>query len=309
MTILLLTQPQAPTPIAEHVRALAPEIAVETDAARVDARAVRCVVAYRLAPGVLSRFPNLRLLCAASSGVEKLLSVPDLPAQLPVVRVTDPMQAAQIAQYVCGHAIAHVRRFDVYRAQHAQRQWLRHPPPVMGSMRATVLGTGHTGAAVARMLTAVGFDVQGWSRSARAVDGVPSICGDQALAARLADTDVLVNTLPCTPQTRGLLNATRLSWLPAHAQLINVGRGEVLDDLALDDALRCGRLTSAVLDAHRQEPLPADAPQWRTPGLLVMPHVASQPSAQAVARTVVDALRREDAGQPHPNLVDRARGY
>jgi len=309
MTILLLTQPMAAQPIAEHIHVLAPEMTTATDAASVDPQAVRCIVAYRLSPGVLSRFPNLQLLCAAAAGVEKLLDVPDLPAHLPVVRVTDAMQAAQIAQYVCGHAIGHVRGFAVYRAQHAQAQWRRDPPPAIGSMRATVLGIGHTGAAVARMLAAVGFDVWGWNRSARRVEGVHSISGTQALAARLGETDVLVNTLPCTVQTRGLIDATLLAQLPTHAQLINVGRGEVVDDQALAEALRRGRLGSAVLDVHCQEPLPPEAPQWRTPGLFVTPHVASQPSAQAVARTVVDAMRRETAGEPHPNLVNRSRGY
>lgn len=309
MTVLLLTQPQPPGPIAERIRALTPSLPLSCDADAVDAAAVRCVVAYRLAPGVLPRFPNLRLLCAASSGVEKLLAVPDLPPALPIVRVTDPLQAAQIAQYVCGHAIGHVRRFDAYRAQQGQGQWLRHAPPAFGSARATVLGTGHTGAAVARMLAAVGFEVAGWSRSAREVDGVPTLSGGEALARRLAQTDVLVSTLPYTAATDRLIGAALLKQLPPGAQLINVGRGEVIDDEALADALRDGRLASAVLDVHRQEPLPADAPHWRMPGALVMPHVASQPSPEAVARTVVDAMRRLQAGEPHPNRVERSLGY
>lgn len=309
MTVLLLTHPQPPAPIAERIRVLAPDLAVATDLEAVDAHAVHCVVAYRLETGVLSRFENLRLLCAASSGVEKLLSVADLPPELPIVRVTDPAQAAQIAQYVCGHAIGHVRRFDAYRTQHAQGQWLRHAPPAFGSARATVLGIGHTGAAVARMLAAVGFDVAGWGRSARQIDGVPTLSGHDALAERLARTDVLVSTLPFTAQTDRLIDAGLLAQLPPGAQLINVGRGEVIDDDALAEALGQGRLASAVLDVHRREPLPADAAQWRTPGVLVMPHVASQPSAQAVAQTVVDAMRRMQAGEPHPNRVMRELGY
>lgn len=309
MTVLLLTQPQPPEPIAAQIRSLAPALALSCDADTVDADAVRCVVAYRLAPGVLPRFPGLRLLCAASSGVEKLLAVPDLPPTLPIVRVTDPLQAAQIAQYVCGHAIGHVRRFDAYRAQHQQGQWLRHAPPAFGSPRATVLGIGHTGTAVARMLAAVGFDVVGWGRSARAVDGVPTLGGHGALAERLAQTDVLVSTLPYTEATDGLIDGGLLAQLQPGAQLINVGRGEVIDDLALAHALQSGQLASAVLDVHRQEPLPADAPAWRTPGALVMPHVASQPSPLAVAQTVVDAMRRLDRSEPHPNQVERERGY
>lgn len=309
MTILLLTQPQPPEPVAELIRVLSPSLPLSCDADRVDPADVQCVVAYRLAPGVLPRYPNLRLLCAASSGVEKLLAVPDLPPELPVVRVTDPLQAAQIAQYVCGHAIAHVRRFDAYRTQHLQGQWLRHAPPPFGSARATVLGTGHTGAAVARMLSAVGFEVAGWSRSARPVEGLLTLGGAEALTTRLAETDVLVSTLPYTSGTDRLIDAALLARLKPGALLVNVGRGEVIDDTALAEALQSGHLAHAVLDVHRQEPLPPDAPQWRTPGALVMPHVASQPSPQAVAQTVVDAMRRMQNAELHPNLVERERGY
>lgn len=309
MTVLLLTQPQPPGPIAEHIHRLAPALAVATDAAAVDPADVRCIVAYRLAAGVLPRYPALQLLCAASSGVDKLLAVPDLPPTLPVVRVADPLQSAQIAQFVCGHAIAHVRHFAAYRSQQQQALWQRHAPPAFGSRKATVLGLGHTGQAVARMLAAVGFDVAGWSRSARAVDGVPSLAGTGALHTRLAETDVLVCTLPLTADTESLIDATLLARLPAAALLINVGRGEVVADDALAAALREGRLAGAVLDVHRSEPLPPDAAPWQVPGLAVTPHVASQPSALAVAQTVVLALQRQQQGQAHPNLVDRSRGY
>ncbi len=309
MTVLLLTQPQPPGPIAEHIARLAPGLAIATDAVSVDPAAVRCIAAYRLAPGVLPRYPGLQLLCAASSGVDKLLAVPDLPPTLPVVRVADPLQSAQIAQFVCGHAIGHVRHFAAYRSQQQQALWQRHAPPAFGSPKATVLGLGHTGQAVARMLAAVGFDVAGWSRSARDVAGVASLAGTEALQARLADTDVLVCTLPLTAATERLIDAALLARLPARALLINVGRGEVVADEALAAALRAGRLAGAVLDVHRQEPLPADAAAWRVPGLAVTPHVASQPSALAVAQTIVQAVQRLQRGEPHPNQVDRGRGY
>jgi phosphoglycerate dehydrogenase-like enzyme len=308
VSILLLTRPQPAGPIAAHLARLAPDLAVAEDAEAVDPAAVRCVVAYRLAPGVLSRFPRLQLLCAASSGVDKLLALPDLPAGLPVVRVADTLQAAQIAQYVCGHAIAHVRDFAAYREQQRSAQWLRHAPPAFGSVPATVLGLGHTGRAVARMLAAVGFDVAGWSRTSPGLEGIAPLPDREALAERLTHTRVLVCTLPLTAHTEGLIDAAMLAALPPGALLINVGRGEVVDDGALADALRAGRL-QAVLDVHRQEPLPPEAAVWQLPGLSVTPHVASQPSPLAVAQTVALAWQRLQSGQPHDNLVDRVRGY
>lgn len=309
MGVLLLSHPQPPEPIVRCIKALDPDLEIVTQLEEADPGRIECVVAYRLMPGVLSRFPRLRLLCAASSGVEKLLAVPDLPPDLPVVRVTDPLQAAQIGQYVCGHAISHVRQFASYAEQQRNAQWLRHAPAPYGSAFATVLGLGHTGATIARMLGSVGFQVRGWSRSGRPVEGVEVLPDRTALAAALAQTDVLVCTLPTTAQTENLIDAGLLAQSPAKAMLINVGRGEVIDDAALAQALEAGRLAAAVLDVHRREPLPSDAPQWRTRGLQVMPHVASQPSSEAVARTVVEAMRRLRHGEPHPNLVERALGY
>lgn len=309
MTILLLTQPQPPEPIAALIAAAGGDLRVATDPSQVDPLDVECLVAYRLAPGTIARYPRLRLLCAAASGVEKLLNTPDLPAALPVVRVKDARQSQQIGQYVLGHAIAHVRGFATYRQQQAQHQWLRHAPPAFGQARASVLGLGHVGATVARMLVAAGFEVRGWSRTPRALDAVECFHGPQGLDACLTGAAVVVATLPLTPETDTLLHAERLSRMAQGALLINVGRGELVDDAALAASLRAGHLGAAVLDVHRTEPLPPEAAQWHTPGLFVTPHIASQPSAAAVAASVVTAWQQLCNGIPLTDRVDRDRGY
>jgi len=309
MTTLLLTHPQMPGPVAAAMRSLDSTLPVACSLDEVAPEAVRCLVAYRLHPGLLPRLPRLSLLCAASSGVDKLLAMPDLPPRLPVVRVVDPLQSAQIGQYVLGHAIAHVRGHALYREQQARAQWLRHAPPAFGSCRATVLGLGQVGAPVARMLVAAGFAVTGWSRTPHALEGLACCHGADGLAAALGTADVVVCTLPLTPSTEGLLDAERLGLMPNGALLINVGRGELVDDAALWTLLRQGRLGGAVVDVHRQEPLAPDAPAWQVPCLTLTPHIASQPSPTAIARSVVAALQQQRDSLPLQNQVIRERGY
>ncbi|MBP6899164.1 MAG: glyoxylate/hydroxypyruvate reductase A [Burkholderiaceae bacterium] len=321
MAVLLLTQPQPPEPVAAALRALDPALALATSLDGIDPATVDCLVAYRLPADLLPRLTGLRLLCAASSGVDKLLATPGLPHDLPVVRVVDALQSAQIAQYVLGQAIAHVRGFARYREQQARAHWQRHAPPAFGSSRASVLGLGQVGEPVARLLAAAGFAVTGWSRSPRRLDGLDGLnglgspdglacChGAEGLATALGQAEVVVCTLPLTPLTAGLLDAERLGLMAPGALLINVGRGELVDDAALWALLREGRLGGAVLDVHRQEPLPPQSPAWSVPGLTLTPHIASQPSAQAIAHSVVQSLHCLQAGLPLPHLVVRQRGY
>lgn len=299
MKTLLLTDPMPSALFAAAVWALAPEVpllAHRADIADGELADVEVVLGWRLPPGLAPRIPKLRWVCSIAAGVEKLMPA-DLPARIAVSRIVDAEQAEGIAQFVVMMALRHARALPRYEAQQLQRQWVRHPVAAVRS-RVTVLGMGATGSVVARLLGAVGFEVQGWSRRSG---------GD--LDTLLKVSDIVVCALPLTPDTQGLLNARHLALLPRGSYLINIARGGHVVESDLIAAVRAGHLAGAALDVQQHEPMPVDDPLWAVPGITITPHIAAQSSVVTIATQFVEGWRALQRGQVLPRLVDRAAGY
>lgn len=299
MKVLLLRHAIPNGPFIAALREQMPQVQVlehgpsltDAELAEVDA-----VLGWQFPAGLAGRLTGLRWVCAVSAGVEKLLA-PDLAEHVPVSRIVDPEQSEGIAQFVVLMALRHARQLPLYEAQARDRQWTRHPTGAVRS-RVAVLGMGQMGQAVARMLSAVGFEVQGWSRSQGG-----------ALGALLGSADIVVCALPLTPETEGLFNARRLSQMKRGAYLINIARGGHVVETDLIAAVNSGHLAGAALDVQRREPLPADDPLWQVPGITVTPHIAAQSSHETIAAQFIDGLRRLQRGEVPLNVVDRRRGY
>lgn len=298
-TILLLPPDPSQSPaLAAAVHALAPDLTLLPDHRSLgdaELAAVEVVLGWRLPPGLAGRLPRLRWVCSMAAGVEKLL-VPDLAPEVPISRVVDPDQALGIAQYVALMCLRHAREQPLYDAQQRERSWRRHP---MAAARhhVGVLGWGEVGRALAPPLQALGFTVEGWRH------------GSGPLPALLARSQIVVNALPLTPATTGLLDAAAFAAMPRGAYLVNVARGGHVVEAELIAAVRSGHLAGAALDVQQHEPLPADDPLWTVPGITITPHIAAQSSFDTVARQFIDGLRCLQAGAPLPNRVDRGRGY
>jgi D-3-phosphoglycerate dehydrogenase/glyoxylate/hydroxypyruvate reductase A len=321
MAILLMTAPIPAQPLIDALRAAAPDVPVWAADAPHDPLAVEAILAWRLKPGALAPYRNLRVLCATGAGVDKLLAVPDLlerfPA-LPVTRTVDAGQHQRIAQYVLACALSHLREQPRYQSQQAAAHWARHPVRPLAQCRIGVLGLGAVGGAIAQAFLPLGFPVAGWARSPRvpsdpgapgALPGVTVFAGEAGLPALLAQTDVLVCALPLTPATQGLLNRATLAQLPPGAYVINIGRGEQLVEADLRALLDAGHLAGAALDVFEREPPLPDNWVWQHPRVRATPHIAGEADAQVVVQQLLDALHRARAGLPQPLAVDRSAGY
>lgn len=270
---------------------------------------VAFVACWNPPPGFFAPLAALRAVFALGAGVDRLLARPDLPPRLPVLRLLDAGMAEQMVEYALCGVLMRQRHLVDYRLQQARAEWRRHPPLARGALRVGVLGLGEMGGAVARALAALGYAVAGWSRSPKAIDGVAAHHGTDGLDALLARSDVLVNTLPSTPATRGLLDHARLARLPRGAVVVNASRGDQLDDTALLALLDDGLLGGALLDVFSVEPLPADHPLWRHPRVTITPHAAATTLPEPSVRQVAGNIRRMLRGEPPLGAVDRARGY
>jgi glyoxylate/hydroxypyruvate reductase A len=280
-------------------------------AARAAATEVRALVLAG-APGeaFATAWPALGLVQVLWAGVDRVLAHPGLPRDVPLARMVDPAMAGAMAETALWATLAWQRDFFTYGRQQAESRWLPHPQRRAADVRVTVLGLGAMGAAAAATLARNGFVVHAWSRRPRdAPPGVSALHGEAALAARLPATDVLINLLPLTPETRGRLDVRVFAALPAGAAFVNLARGAHVVDADLLAALDAGHLSHAVLDVFATEPLPPEHRYWIHPRVTVLPHVAAATDPRSAAAIVAANLRALAAGQTIAHQVNRARGY
>jgi glyoxylate/hydroxypyruvate reductase len=282
----------------QALRAAAPEVTWWRDDAPFERAAIDAAVVANPAPGVLSGLPRLKLIQSLWAGVDKLLADPSLPAEVPLARMVDPVMSAAMAETALWAVLALHRRFFDYAAQQARAGWAPHPQRRADEVRVLVLGAGQMGRAVIERLAAQGYAVSTW----RATDG-------GALAPLLASAEIVVNLLPLTPATRGLLDARAFAAMPQGASIVNLARGAHLVDADLVAALDAGHLQRAVLDVFHTEPLPPEHVFWRHPKVTVLPHVAALTDERSAAYLVAANLRALAAGAPIAHRVDRLRGY
>jgi glyoxylate/hydroxypyruvate reductase len=271
---------------------------------------IRLAVAWHPPDDAFEHYPNLQAVCSIGAGVDNIVRCPSLRPGVEVVRVVDPAQAQMMSGFVAWHVIGHQRRFATYLDQQRGGIWHRLSQRAAQNVPVAILGYGEIGQKVAADLAMLGFPVMAWSRTAKPVSpSIRGFHGPSGLTAMLGETEVLVNLLPLTQETQGILNSKLFERMRRGGYLIQVGRGEHLVEQDLLAALEGGQLAGAALDVFVAEPLASDHLFWRHPKIVVTPHDACEVRVEAVAATLVataDAIR---AGQRPPHAIDRERGY
>lgn len=278
-----------------------------------DPARIRLAVAYRPVRGTFARFPRLELVQSIAAGVDGILGDPSLPPHVAVARVRDPEQGAIMAGFAAWHIVWHHRAMGHYLRAAAEARWdrisfagLRAP----SATRVGVLGYGTMGRAVAEAASQLGFATTVATRGPHAArPGITVVSGPEASRRVAAQSDIVVNLLPLTTETRGLIDAGFIAAMPRGAALIQLARGEQLDQDALIGALDRGHLSGASMDVFRTEPLPPGDPLWRHPKVVVTPHEASVLPASAVADALEASLADLRAGRPPRHAIDRRKGY
>jgi glyoxylate/hydroxypyruvate reductase len=291
-----------------ELRARIPDLDVRIWPEVGDPADIDIALVWRPPRGELTRYPNLKAILSLAAGIDGLIADPDLP-DVPIARMVDPSLTRTMTEYVLLAVLRHHREFDRFERAQRARDWAYAFPPQTADRRVGIMGLGELGSAAARALVAHGFQVLGWSRSPKALEGVVSYAGRSELHTFLHRTDILVCLLPLTADTVGILDAATFAELPHGACVINVARGQHLVEDDLVRALESGHLGGATLDVFRQERLPPGSTLWANPKVLVTPHVASYSVPATAADGVAANIRRVLAGEPLLHQVDRARGY
>jgi len=270
---------------------------------------IEIALAWKPKPGLLASLKNLKLIVSLGMGVDHLLADDRLPHGVPIVRIMDEGLVGQMSEYAIFWALWHHRDIERYAASQRAKTW--KPEEFVDTLHRPVgvMGLGSIGQDTAKKLALLGFPTLGWSRTAKTVPGVETFHGREALPKFLGRSAILVNVLPLTRETRGLLDKALFAALPKGAFVINMGRGGHVVDEDLLAALESGHLAGAALDVFNQEPLPPEHPYWLHPKVHMTPHMAGYTNPRTASPGVIENIKRLRTGQPLTNTVDPKTGY
>ena len=285
-----------------------PDLDFRLSSAPGDTSEIRYALVWKPPQGFFAPYPHLRLVTNLGAGVDEIVGRTDLP-DIPICRLSDPGMVQLMTGYVVFAVLRYARDMHTFERSSARGEWeFIHPRP-LPEIRVGVLGLGELGAAAAVALANLGFTVSGWSRTQKRLANVNCVSGPEALDGFLGTNEILVNMLPLTQETRGLLDKRRLALLPKGVKFINVSRGDVVDEAALIEALRSRHIAEATLDVFVKEPLPEGHPLWSLDNVLITPHVGSNTIPRMAARDVAESIRRIRKGEEPLHRVSPQRGY
>jgi glyoxylate/hydroxypyruvate reductase len=262
--------------------------------------------------GLAERAPRVRWIQASSSGVGEWIRRLGLLESPVVVTNAAGVHAVPLAEFVLFAMLYFTKRLPRVQADRAARRWERFATNRLRGRTLGIIGLGAVGREVAHVAQAVGLRVIGMRRTPSKPAGfVEKVYGPDQLHTLLGQSDYVVLIAPFTAETDSLLNEAAFGSMRPGAVLINISRGNLVDEDALVDALRSGHLGGAALDVFRREPLPADSPFWQLPNVLITPHSMSTAIGEndLLVDLFCDNLERYLARQPLRNVVDKRRGY
>jgi glyoxylate/hydroxypyruvate reductase A len=309
MRLVFYSRTDDPAPWREALTAAVPGLDFRVWPDVGDPATVDCTLVWKPPPGWHCQFPALRAILSLGAGVDALLEDPELPPGVPITRMVDAGMGRQMAEYAAYGVMHFHRRMQEYARLQRERSWQPVEPVMARDFPVGIMGLGVLGRQAADLLVAMGYPTHAWSRSDKSVPGVTAHVGRTALPGFLAAVRILVNFLPLTAETRGLIAAPLLAQLRPGSYLVNLARGGHVVEADVLAALDSGQLGGAMLDVFEQEPLPADNPLWHHPRVVITPHIAAVTLASDAAAQVTENLRRIADGLELKGLVDRQRGY
>ena len=279
-----------------------PEMDVKVYPDEGDINDIEYAVVWKHPRGILNQYPNLKAILSLGAGVDHVISDPELPEGLPIVRLVDK----KLTHEMFLHSLHWVLHFHsdqyLYRIQQQSREWIQQSSVQSEDRTIGIMGLGNIGKSIGDSLVSLDFNVVGWgARPKNSLGEINYYYGQEQLAVFLRQSDILINVLPLTENTKNILTKNELKLLPEGSFIINIGRGGIINESDLLSALDSGHITAAALDVFAQEPLPENNSLWTHPSVYVTPHIAGQSNPRSAAKTIAANIRLIETGEdPYP---------
>jgi len=275
-----------------------------------DVNEVEFAVVWKHPRGILKKYPNLKAILSLGAGVDHIISDPDLPEGLPIIRLVDK----KLTHEMCLHALHWVLHFHsdqyLYRSQQLKRQWIQQSSIQTEDRTIGIMGLGNIGRSIGELLVTQSFNVIGWGANQKSsLTDIKYYYGQDQLSDFLGRTNILINVLPLTSDTTNIITKKELSLLPKNSFIINIGRGGIINEDDLLTLLSEGHIKAAALDVFAQEPLPENNSLWDHPSVYITPHIAGQSNPNSAGQTISENIYRIQKGElPYP-IYSRTNGY
>lgn len=322
MPLMMLVSTRLPEHVLKRLRGAEPDlrlVAFDAESWPEAASSAEALLTWSLEPPeielALARAPGITWVQSDFAGVGNLLIPPVLERDIALCNASGA-HARPIAEWVLMLMLAFSKRVPALLDLKARRAWVDHRSDEIGGKTVGIVGPGQIGREVARLARAAGMRTLAVRRraggpQASAVEHIDTVYPRERLGDMAAEADFLVVTAPLTDETHGLIGRAALARLKPTAYLINVGRGPVVDEAALIEALRERRIAGAGLDVFETEPLPPESPFWTLDNVILSPHSCDHTphTDDRVVDIILDNVRRRLAGEPLRNVVDKQAGY
>ena len=275
-----------------------------------DVNEVEFAVVWKHPRGILKKYPNLKAILSLGAGVDHIISDPDLPEGLPIIRLVDK----KLTHEMCLHALHWVLHFHsdqyLYRSQQLKRQWIQQSSIQTEDRTIGIMGLGNIGRSIGELLVTQSFNVIGWGANQKSsLTDIKYYYGQDQLSDFLGRTNILINVLPLTSGTTNIITKKELRLLPKNSFIINIGRGGIINEEDLLTLLNDRHIKAAALDVFTQEPLPENNSLWDHPSVYITPHIAGQSNPNSAGQTISENIYRIQKGElPYP-IYSRTNGY
>jgi len=284
------------------LQAAMPEMDIKVYPDEGDVNDIEYAVVWKHPRGILKKYPNLKAILSLGAGVDHIISDSELPKGLPIVRLVDK----KLTHEMYLHSLHWVLHFHsnqyLYRIQQQSREWIQQSSVQSEDRTIGIMGLGNIGKAIGDSLVNLDFKVIGWgARPKNSTGEIEYYYGHEQLSEFLSQTDILINILPLTENTKNILTKNELKLLPKGSFIINIGRGGIINENDLLSFLNSGHINAAALDVFAQEPLPENNSLWGHSSVYITPHIAGQSNPGSAAKTIAENIRLIEKGEsPYP---------
>lgn len=308
MSVALIFNQKPTEEWQRNLQKLLPDTKVEVYPIISNPEDVEFIATWKPHEDYVAEFPNLKVVQSVGAGIDHLLHT-KIPTSIKVTRIIDPALKQEMFEHVLACVMTSMKNLLTYYKYQLKNEWTPKSYKSIGKTTITILGLGEIGKLVAEKLVALGFRVKGWSNSEKNINGVEAFNGKEGLSSAISETDFIVNILPLTNDTEGILNKVFFNQCSKQTVLINVGRGAHLVEKDLLSAIDEKLIKEAYLDVFREEPLPENHPFWKNENIFITPHIASVTNATTALQQVADNYKRMKNKDTLLNEVSLDKGY
>lgn len=309
MSILIIFENKDPKPWEKALKEKLPNTTIEIYPNVRDKKNIDFVICWKPIKNIFKQFPNIKVIQSVGASIDHVTTTQTINSSTIITRIVDENLSKDMWEFLLTIVLSELKNTKFYLEQQAKNTWKQQSYRSINDTTISILGLGKIGGYVADKFAQIGFNVKGWSNSPKQISNVKSYYGENEFDSFLNNTDFLINLLPLTIKTKGILNKKNFQKLPNTSFLINVGRGEHLVDVDLIDALNNSKLSGAFLDVFINEPLPKEHSFWNHAKIQITPHVASLTNVDSAIEQIRENYNRFLKKETLLNIVSLKKGY